>query len=227
MPDQPDRQTLIEQLRRLPILTGLDEPMLSQLAQSAIWREYAAGEAVFLENEPSAGLYYLTSGWIKITKSSPDGREIVLRMVSPGETFNDFGAFSTHPNPSGARALEPVGLWLIKQETIRWLIRERPDLAFNVIDSLVERVTNLINLVADLSMRSVSNRLARLLLDEAINDVLPRARWNTQAELAARLGTVADVLQRTLQTLEKAGAISVTRQEIRLRDRSQLEKLAS
>ncbi len=227
MPDRPNPDRLIEQLRALPFFKGLDDQTLGSLARSAVWRDYAAGEVVFLEGETSTGLYYLASGWIKVIKSSPEGREQVLRFFGPGETFNEIAAFSSRPNPATALALEPAGIWLLSRQAITRLLREQPELAQNIIESMAQRVIDLVNLVADLSLRSVTGRLARLLLDEAREDVLPRPGWHTQAELAARLGTVPDVVQRALRGLESAGAIEVQRHEIRIRDRVALEKLAA
>ncbi len=216
---------LATHLRQLPFLKGLDEPAVGRLARAAVWREYAAGEVVFLEGEPAVGLGLLVSGWIKVIKASPEGREQVLRFFGPGETFNEIAALSSRPNPATALALEPVGLWVLPREAITRLLRDQPELALSLIDSLAQRMVDLVNLVADLSLRSVTGRLARLLLDEAREDVLARPGWHTQAELAARLGTVPDVIQRALRGLEGAGAITVQRHEIRLRDRAALEKL--
>lgn len=227
MPTLPNHDLLLAQLRALPLLAGLDTPTLANLAREAVWREYATGEAIFWEGETVPGLYYLTDGWLKVVKTSPEGREQVLRFLGPGETFNEIGAFANLPNPATALALEAVSVWLLPRLAIARLLREQPDVAQHIIENLARRVVDLVNLVADLSLRSVTGRLARLLLDEATGAVLTRPRWHTQAELAARLGTVPDVVQRALRTLESEGAIAVQRHEIRLLDRAQLEKLAA
>ena len=225
MPANATLASLIEQLRSLAFFKGLDETTLAELARHARWREHEAGEVVFLEGEASPGLYYLQFGWLKAVKSSPEGREQVLRFIGPGETFNEIGAFANRPNPATAIALEPAGVWLLPRDAVSRLLHERPDVAGRVIENMAGRVIDLVNLVADLSLRPVTGRLARLLLDEASGDVLYRPRWHTQAELAARLGTVPDVVQRALRGLESEGAIEVQRHEIRIRDRAALEKL--
>ena len=227
MPDRPDLAHLIAQLRANPFFKGLDDRTLTDLARAAVWREHAAGEVVFLEGEASPGLYYLQFGWLKAVKSSPEGREQVLRFIGPGETFNEIGAFASRPNPATAIALEAAGVWLLRREVMMRLLRNQPDLAQRVIENMAGRVVDLVNLVADLSLRPVTGRLARMLLDEASGDVLHRPRWQTQAELAARLGTVPDVIQRALRGLESEGAIEVQRHEIHIRDRAALEKLAA
>ena len=79
----------------------------------------------------------------------------------------------------------------------------------------------------DLSLRSVTARLARLLAENAREDIVPRRRWATQTEMANRLGTVPDVLNRALRTLVAEGLIEVDRQKIRICDRAGLERRAS
>lgn len=227
MPDRPNSAHLTDHLRASPFFQGLVDQSLSDLVREAAWREYAAGEVVFLEGEAAPGLHYLQFGWLKAVKSSPEGREQVLRFIGPGETFNEIGAFADHPNPATAIALEAAGVWLLRREAMIRLLRQQPDLAQRVIENMAGRVVDLVNLVADLSLRPVTGRLARLLLDEASDDVLHRPRWHTQAELAARLGTVPDVVQRALRGLEGEGAIEVQRREIRIRDRAALERLAA
>jgi CRP/FNR family transcriptional regulator len=96
-----------------------------------------------------------------------------------------------------------------------------------IINVLSERLRHSVDLVEDLSLRPVVNRLARLILEEAEGDTLFRPTWYTQDELAARLGTVADVIQRSLRKLEADGLIEVERQQILISDRPELIRLAA
>lgn len=225
---RPHIDQFFQHLRSDSFFKELDVPTLEKLAQGAIWREYAAGETIFWEGDVSPGLYFLQSGWVKAVKSSPAGREQVLRFLEAGEMFNEVAAFSSQPNPATAVALEPAGIWLLKRESLLRLLRERPDFAQHVIENMAGRVMHLAALVADLSLRSVNGRLARLILDGASegDDSLHRPRWYTQTELAARLGTVPDVVQRALRSLEADGLIEVQKQYIRIRNRSALAKIA-
>jgi CRP/FNR family transcriptional regulator len=226
MNDRPDSELLVQHLHALPFFSGLDAHVIRHLAQGAIWREYAAGEVVFLEGEPPAGLYYLQSGWLKICKTSPEGREQVLQFLEPGEAFNAIGVFANQPNPATAIALEPAGIWILRRTAVIELLEQYPELAQFVIEKMASRVLELIDLVADLSLRTVMGRVARLLVEDAQNDALHRPRWYTQAEIAARLGTVPDVLQRALSTLADDGLIEVERSVIRIHDREALEAMA-
>lgn len=226
MTDHPGGVSLIRQLQALPFFRGLDEGLLHELARGAVWREYESGEVLFLEGEPPRGLYYLQRGWLKITKTSVDGREQVLQFLEPGEAFHAIGVFANRPNPATAIALEPAAVWILQREAVMALLQQHPELAQHVIERMAARVLELVDLVEDLSLRTVMGRLARLLLEDAQGNALHRPRWYTQAEIAARLGTVPDVLQRALSSLADDGLIEVSRSEIRIHDRESLEAMA-
>lgn len=227
MGNHPDTESLVRRLRTIPFFVGLDDQTIRELAQGAVWREYAAGEVVFLEGEPAKGLYHLQRGWLKITKTSLDGREQVLQLLEPGETFNAIGIFAKRPNPATAIALEPATVWILRREAVMALLEKHPQLAQHVIEKMAGRVLELVDLVEDLSLRTVTGRLARLLIEDARDGTLHRPRWYTQAEIAARLGTVPDVLQRALSGLAADGLIDVERSAIRIRDRAELETIAT
>ncbi len=218
----PSRETLTETLRALPMFAGADEASLAEMAASAVWRTYRPGEMVFLEGESAPALYILERGWLKVVKMAPDGREQVLRFLGPGESFNEVVVFTNRPTPATAMALEEAGLWLIHKQAVQNVLLRHPQVALGVVERMAERVLQLVTLAADLSLRSVEARLARLLLAEAQDGVMERRRWTTQAELAARLGTVPDVLNRALRGLSEAGFIQVDRRQIRILDREGL-----
>ncbi len=227
MPDPDNSLALfINRLKESPLFGSLSEKNLAFLGTRARQIHYQAGAMVFGEGEPSQGLYWLQSGTLKAVKYSTSGREQVLHLIKPGQTFNEVGALSTLPNPASVAALVPAHVWHIPGETIKQLIRQDPDFAQSIIDLLSERLRQSATLVEDLALRPVIGRLSRLILDEADGDTLLRPSWYTQDELAARLGTVADVIQRSLRRLEADNLIEVGRTQIRIVDRDQLEQLA-
>lgn len=219
---KPTPAQLKEQLGSNPFFAGLDDETLDLLLQDAIWRTYDTTEMIVLEGEEALGFYYLQSGWLKVVKFSANGREQVLSFIEAGNTFYEVGAFSDQPNPATVIALEPASVWLIRRKAIMRLVRERPYFAEFILAKMANRLHYLVSLVTDLSLRPVKGRLARLLLESAEDDILHRPRWYTQSELAARLGTVPDVVQRALRELEKEGLIEVERRTIRICDRSAL-----
>ncbi len=223
----PDAPPSVHPLASVPYFGQLSPETLDAIAAAAVQRRYARGEVVFLEGEPCAGLYVLLEGWLRVVKASPAGREQVVRFVAPGESFGEFSVFIGAPNPATVVALEDAVVWLIGREAILGLLERHADLCRAVIEVLALRTQYLVDLVEDLSLRSVEARLARFILDEARDGVLHRRRWATQAELAARIGTVLDVLNRALGALVDEGLIRMDRRRITILDRESLEARAA
>jgi CRP-like cAMP-binding protein len=213
-------------LRKLAYFSALDGQTMELVVRAAHYQEYTAGQLVVLEGEPCAGLYIVQHGWLKVSKLALDGREQILQFLESGDVFNAVGVFSEEANPATVTALEPSGVWLVRRETIRRLLDTNAHFSRLVIQDLARRVVHLITLVEDLSLRPVEARLARLLLENAEGDRVVRRRWATQTEMAARLGTVPDVVSRTLRRLAGRGLIQISRQEIVLVDRAGLEAAA-
>jgi CRP-like cAMP-binding protein len=216
-------KNLLERLQQSPFFEPLSKGSLNALVAAARRASYLAASLVFQEGETSQGLFWLESGALKAVKYSTQGREQIIHLVKPGQTFNEVGAFTTLPNPATVVALEASEVWHIPGSRIRAQIQADPAFAQQVIDVLSQRLRRSVDLIEDLSLRPVISRLARLLLDEAEDGVLFRPGWYTQTELAARLGTVTDVLQRALRKLEGQGSIAVERQAIKILDSAGLE----
>ncbi len=226
MSDFDFHQEIADLLSSIPYFAHVDSHTLSAIARSAIRRNYQADQVVLLEGEPSSGLFVVQEGWLKSVKTSLEGREQVLRIVGPGDVFNAIGALASSTNPGTVIALEPATLWILQPETFLRLLEEHTDLAWMIIQALAERVQRLMSQVEDLSLRSVEARLARLLLEEATGETFVRRRWDTQAEMAARLGTVLDVLNRALRRLAADGIIKVERHRILILDQERLADIA-
>ncbi len=199
---------------------------MKQISRAAHCHIYDAGQVILLEGEPCVGLYIVESGWLKAVKIGQDGREQVLHTLGPGEVFNAVSVFTEVPNQATVTALETSRVWIIRREVLLSMMDEYPALARQVVKDLAGRVMHLVRLVEDLSLRPVEARLARLLLDQAQGDVVLRQRWATQSEMAARLGTVPDVVNRALRKLAEAGLIHVERHQIRILNKDGLTIIA-
>jgi CRP/FNR family transcriptional regulator len=188
------------------------------IQNKAIKRLFSAEQIVVMEGDISGGLYVVESGWLKVIKMSLSGREQVLNFLGPGDVFNAIAVFTDHPNQATVIALEDSDVWWIDQDTILELIQTHPALAKQVIADLADRILHLVSLVEDLSLRSVESRLARVLVESMEEKTVTRHKWATQNEMASRLGTVPDVLNRALRKFVDEGLIEVNRHQIRILD---------
>jgi len=221
-----DSREAVEVLSATPCFAGLDADAFDLMAGGAIRLEFAAGQVVFLEDEPCAGLYIMQQGQLKSIKISETGREQILRFVVAGDVFNEVGVLAGSTNRVTVVAVQKSTLWVIRRETIQRLLQNHPHFASLVTQNLAQRMLHLVSLVEDLSLRSVQERLARFLGEHAEDCAVERRRWSTQAELAARLGTVPDVLSRALRDLADQEIIRVGRQTIEILDMDRLRSVA-
>ena len=217
---------LLKRLRSFDFLRGLEEATLTRLADSAIWKVYSPNSIIFWEGNVESNLFYLQYGSLKVLKTSPDGREQVLKFIEAGEIFNEVGVLAKRPNPATAVALEELGIWLIPRHALEEIISVHPQTAMQVIENMADKIIELVTLATDLSLKTVEARFAKLLLEQAKGDVIERHRWTNQTELASRLGTVPDVLSRVIRELTKAELIEMNKQSIRILDRDGLTKRA-
>ncbi len=213
-------------LKTVSYFSKLDEEALAPVEQAAMRHVYDPEQVILIEGEPCAGLYIVESGWLKAVKIGVEGREQVLQTLGPGEVFNAISVFTDTPNQATVATLESSVVWMVRREALLKLMDDHPSLARQVIQELAGKVQYLIRMVEDLALRSVEARLARLLLEQAEGESVRRRRWATQAEMASRLGTVPDVLNRALRKLAEGGMIHVERHQIQILDKEGLKTIA-
>ncbi len=212
----------VQSLRRIPIWAGLSIDALERVAAVAYPCAHEPGEVIIFEGDPCEAAYFIAEGHVRVYRLSREGREQVLARLGPEQSFNTVPPFQPHGvNHATVEALTAVRLLAIDGADFRRLVEERGDLALAVLRDFADRLDHLTDLVEDLSLRTVRGRMVRFLLKRAEAGEVTR-RW-TQEEMAAYLGTVRDMVGRTLRALAKDGLIRVDRQRILLLDREGLE----
>lgn len=227
--EQSPHPHLIGLLKGVSFFAVLDDHTLEQVARIAQRLTYAPGEMIFLEGEPCAGLYMLERGRCKIFKISTEGREQTLQVVLPGNFFNHVAALDGGPNAANAVALDNLTAWVMARADIKTLAFQYPALSWVLLEHIAHVARFLIGIVEDLGLRPVKARLAKLLLEEAERSQqgeLDRESLLTQQEIAARLGTVREMVGRALRTLMDDGAIKMERHRIVIVDREALKQMA-
>jgi CRP/FNR family transcriptional regulator len=160
-------------------------------------------------------------------KISPLGRELIIRVMEDGATFSEVPVFDNGSNPVNAAALEESDIWLVEASLIRSAIRQYPEMAQAVIENLSRNLRMLVQKVEELSFYQVTNRLARLLYQLPQEQLAgAQAQRITQDQLAARLGTVREVVARSLRELERSGAIQLNNRQIQVLDQNILQNWA-
>lgn len=210
-------------LRHVPFFAGLSDRELERIQPLVREQSYPREEMILLEGDPCRALYFVKSGRVKVFKTSAEGREQVLTIAKPGDTFNEVPVFDGEANPASAEALDPTTLYLLSATDMRRAMLEIPAVSANVIRILANRLRQLVGLVEDLSFRHVTGRVAKILLQQLDREDSSRL---TQQQMATMAGTAREMVGRALKGLEQAGAIRVDRGRIAIVDRAALERLA-
>lgn len=216
----------LDALRRVLFLRDAEENLLMDLLRRARTVDAGRGEVLFLRGEPRHGLYVVLSGAIRLYNSSATGREQVIGVERSGSVIGELPLFDGGNQPYSAEAMMPSRLLFIPREHFLAVLHAHPELMRAALRALAIRVRRLLHLVEDLSLHEVPERIARYLLS------LEKERgacFNldyTHAELAAQLGTVREVVTRTLNRFRKAGWIAVQDGQITVLDRDALQALA-
>jgi len=214
----------LEFLKSILYFSDLGLAELESIRKLVFEKTADRAEMVLLEGESAANLYFVASGVVKVFKTSAEGKEQILSIVRPGESFNDVPIFDGGPNPVSARAMGPVLLYGIKKNDMEAILRDHPQIALNVIKVLARRVRHLVSLVEDLSFKHVIGRVAKILFEHVGGEMGLGPRL-TQQEMAAMAGTAREVVGRSLNALEEEGAIKVDRHRIIITDKEALQKI--
>ncbi len=228
--DEPGQRKQL--LRRIYLFSGVGEEDLEALAEMAVGKAFARQDTIFWEGREAQGFYILLAGYVKLVKSSPDGKEYILRLVGPGETFAEAAVFSEAPYPATAMALEDCRTLFFPKGAFLRHLAASPTLARNMLATLSRLNLHLTRQLEDLSVKEVSARLARYLLErcQETHGRIDKGLWfelpTTKTHLAAYLGTISETLSRTLSRLKSEGVIEVDKAKITILDPGALEKMA-
>lgn len=217
----------LEAIKQNGYFAGLRDRALADLSRGTFLQKFEAGEYICWAGEPCTALYMLRQGRVKLFKLSNKGRELIIRVMEAGATFNEVPVFDNGRNVVNVAALEDSQVWVFEKEVIRSTLAEHPEMSAAIILNLTQNLRDMVGMIEELSFFQVTNRLARL-ISQLPEEQLSGSKDQRlkQDTLAARLGTVREVVARSLRELEQSGAIMVKRGRIKVVNRAILEDWA-
>ena len=199
----------MDNLKDIPLFKGLQEDELRALAGKAVTRSVLKNVIVFTEGEFTRSLYVILSGKVRIYLNDENGKELVLDVKGPGEYFGEM-VLDEGPRPASVATIEPCQFAIISGADFKKLLIKHPDIALIVIKNLIQVARGLTENVRSLAM-DVYGRVSKMLLALAVerrgNFVIPQKL--TQQEIASRVGTSREVINRILRDLSIGGYIRV------------------
>jgi CRP/FNR family transcriptional regulator len=212
---------------QIALFAGLSPAEIDLMSRKAVDRRYAPGDALFYEGDPCTGLYILAAGSVKIVKTAPSGREIMLAVETAPSSVAEVPVFDGGAYPASATAIDEVHAWHVGKAEFQQVCREHPEVALKVLAVVGRRLRQLVGVVERVTFGSVRQRLARALIEFSAQAGQPAFPLPvTHEEMAHRLGTVREVISRNLSRFQAEGLLRVQRREIEILDRAGLEREA-
>ena len=193
----------------------LSEAELEAVARRAVTRSFPKNTVVVSEGDRTDTLQIVVSGRVKIYVSDEKGKEIVLNYAGPGEYFGEM-MLDEGPRSASVMTLEPTRFLVIPKEDFREFVAKSPEFSLHLIRKLIRRVRALTNDVKSLALMDVYGRVARMLLELAVerDGALVIEARPTQQEMANRVGASREMISRILTDLADGGYIAVARDSI-------------
>ncbi|MGI6082462.1 MAG: Crp/Fnr family transcriptional regulator [Limnochordia bacterium] len=199
----------------VPVFRDLPAESLQQLDETMQHRRWSRGETVMAHGTFIEHLVIVADGELKLVRTTSSGREQVIRVLGPGEFFGEMALFTQIELEGDLIAAADTGVCMVPRAGVQKLLRVHPELSLALVEALAQRLYEAEQLIAELGLRDVGQRLAAALLRYAeaaeTNTVSLPISW---AELAVRLGTTPETLSRRLRTMTEKGIIEQKAQRL-------------
>jgi len=195
--------------------TALPPGLLDELVRLGPARQFAKGAIVVSEGEPALSMYVIQQGRLRVYVSDEDGRDVELNVLGPGEYFGEL-MLDGQVRSASVIALTPARLTMIGRADFERILMQRPDIAFHVIQHLIQRVRSLSRNVQALVSKDVYGRVAQLFNELAREEAGVRFVPGplSQQTIADRVGASRSMINRILQDLSAGGYVAVSRERI-------------
>jgi CRP/FNR family cyclic AMP-dependent transcriptional regulator len=228
MPSARPGMTNVALLKRVRYFGSLPAAELRRVAARCETRTLCPGEILFEESQACRGLFIVAEGSVDVRQTSVRGREQVFHTEGPGAALGEGPLFDRGGYIATAVATEPTRVLFLRRADLLDLCQRHPFVALSILETLARRMRHFAEIVTDLAFRSVLERLARY-LDTLARSAAPGTALDlglAQAQLAARLGTVRELVARAFAQLEESGIVTRKRARVVVRDPARLTALA-
>lgn len=221
----------IEILARSVLFQNLPANALTEIAARGTEHKLHQGQILFSANEPADGMYVVLSGSVRAFRENMDGREQTIHVERDGGTLAEVPVFDGGPYPSTTMAEEDSELLFLAREDVRRFMLKYTEVALTALAMMAKKLRTVASLAEQLALKDVSQRLATLLLEEAkrknpqLQDGVSFSLSLSHTQLASRLGSVREVVSRSLQKLVQQGVLAIRGHRIVILDLETLRGL--
>ena len=203
----------LHELKAIPIFSDLEDAELLELSEKLIERKIPKGSFILYADDPGKSLLFITDGKVKITLSSDDGKEIVIRHFNKGDFFGELALLTNDSRSANVVAMTDCTLLVLPEEAFKQHIEGANGFTKALLSELALRLRASSEKIGDLALFDVYRRVARTLKSIAEEkEIDGKVSWvieerSTHQELASMVGTSREMVTRALKALEEDGCI--------------------
>jgi len=188
--------------------------------------EFHKGEIVFWQGQECPGMYVVGSGLVRVFKTAPNGKEHVLHLVGPGNTFAEVAAIGGFDCPANAEAIAPTTCVLLPRAPLKRLLEQDHPVCLQLLTGMTLWVRHLVSLMEDVVLRDAAGRMVRFLLESEPGDDGTIELPTLKRHLASHLNLTSETFSRVLGRFIETGlVVELDGNRLQLLDRQRLQKM--
>ena len=220
----------VKALRRIDVLGNLPAASFEHLAESCIWREYAAGEQICGYQDQSTDVLFLLAGKARVIIYSAEGKAVLFVDLAPATMFGEIAAIDGQPRSASVEALEPCSVASLSAKKFQELLLNEPSVTLATLRHLTSEVRRLSERVFEFSTMMVQNRIQAELIRLAnevqqSNEQIMLAPAPSLSDIANRVSTHREAVSREISRLTSLGVLRRERDGLRIIDPNKLKQL--
>lgn len=217
-------KNLGECLQMVPIFSDLPEEVIDQVVLTGNKKTYTKDSVILVEEEIGTALFVIIKGKVKVSRSSNDGREVILSILTDSDFFGEMSILDGLNRSATVVALEDSELFIIQRKEFLDLLNKHPEITIALLSELTRRLRNADMKIKALSLKDAEGKVATVILQLADDigkikqGIVEIEKLPLQQDLANMAGTSRETISRTLHSFARKGWVEMEGSKLRILD---------
>ncbi len=214
--------SLSDILLYVPIFSELDKETIDKIVQTGSKKSYQKDNVILLEDEVGSALFVIIKGKVKVARTSNDGREVILTILSDSDFFGEMAILDGFTRSATVTATEDSELFIIQRNDFLDLLTQHPAIAISLLRELTRRLRNADLKIKALSLKDAEGKVATVILQLADDigkikqGIVEIEKLPLQQDLANMAATSRETISRTLHSFAKKGLVELEGSKLRI-----------
>jgi CRP-like cAMP-binding protein len=225
--------SLAEFLKWVPIFSELEEETIEKIAQVGVRKSYSKENVILMEEEAGSALFVIISGKVKISRTSSDGREVILSILSESDFFGEMAILDGLTRSATVISIEESELYIIQRNQFLELLKSHPEISISLLQELTQRLRTADMKIKALTLKDAEGKVATVILQIADDygkikqGLVEIEKLPLQQDLANMAGTSRETISRTLHSFAKKDLVEIEGTKLRILDYEKFKELYS